>query len=365
MKLHIVCAVLMYQTLCSVASAQSNVAIYGIVDVAVEHVGAVGNGGASVTRMPGLTGSTPSRLGFRGREDLGNGLAASFTLEMGFGPDTGTFNQGGRGFGRQSWVGLEAPWGTISMGRQYTMIGTATSAADFMGPAMHSIASLDAYYPNSRADNSIAYRGTFGGFTVGALYSLGRDAVNASPSPAGTNCPGESAAEKEACRAWSAVLRYDAASWGVAVGSDVLRGGPGALGGLTSSMSDKRMAASGYVNLDGLKLGVALIRRDNGASPASPRNDIWMLSASYSATPSLTVDAQYLRLNQKGSPNDAGLMILRGMYSLSKRSAVYASVARVNNKGAANFSVSSGQAGSNPRPGVDQNGLAIGVVHRF
>ena len=61
------------------AQAQS-VTIYGIADVAVERLSNVGSGGGSLYRMPGLSGSIPSRLGFRGSEDLGDGLKAIFTL---------------------------------------------------------------------------------------------------------------------------------------------------------------------------------------------------------------------------------------------------------------------------------------------
>jgi hypothetical protein len=53
------------------AHAQSSVQIYGIMDTAVETMNNVGANKSSLTRMPNLTGSVPSRLGFRGREDLG------------------------------------------------------------------------------------------------------------------------------------------------------------------------------------------------------------------------------------------------------------------------------------------------------
>src|SRR5258705_13730627 len=89
---------------CSLAHAQ-NITIYGTLDVGVEHITNVGTGGA-LTRMPSNTGTVPSKLGFRGKEDLGDGLAAVFTLEMGILPDQGSFGQGGRAFGRQAFVGL-------------------------------------------------------------------------------------------------------------------------------------------------------------------------------------------------------------------------------------------------------------------
>ena len=92
------------------AQAQSSVTLYGTVDAAVEHLSNAPTGG--ITRMPGLTGgSAPSRLGFRGSEDLGGGLRAIFTLEQGISVDNGTLNQGGRAFGRQAFVGISAPWG--------------------------------------------------------------------------------------------------------------------------------------------------------------------------------------------------------------------------------------------------------------
>ena len=95
------------------AQTGSSVTLYGHLDTGIEHLTNV-QGGGSLTRMPGLTGTAPSRWGLRGSEDLGGGLSAVFALESGFGPDAGTFNQGGRGFGRQAWVGLSGGWGSVS-----------------------------------------------------------------------------------------------------------------------------------------------------------------------------------------------------------------------------------------------------------
>ena len=88
------------------AAAAQSVTVYGIVDLAVERVNAVAPSGRAIHRMPSLTGSVPSRLGFRGSEDLGGGVKAVFALEQGLGADTGGVAQGGRAFGRQAFVGL-------------------------------------------------------------------------------------------------------------------------------------------------------------------------------------------------------------------------------------------------------------------
>ena len=89
------------------AQAQS-VNLYGVLDAGIESVSNVEPAGGRITRMPSNTGILPSRVGMRGKEDLGAGLSAIYTLEMGFAPDTGASGQGGRLFGRQSFVGLRA-----------------------------------------------------------------------------------------------------------------------------------------------------------------------------------------------------------------------------------------------------------------
>ena len=240
--------------------------LYGLVDVAVEHVTNVGASGSGLNRMASATGSLPSRIGIRGSEDLGDGLSAVFVLEQGFAPNTGALNQGVAFFGRQSLVGVVAPWGALTLGRQYTMLYWSILDADILGTNIYGSGSLDAYIPNARADNAIAYRGTFSGLTVGATFSLGRDSINAG-SPAGTNCPGESSDAKE-CREWSALAKYDSPAWGAALAVDEIRGGPGAFANLTSSaQKDTRVSVNGYVNLADFRLAAGLVRRDNGASP--------------------------------------------------------------------------------------------------
>lgn len=72
---HVALACALLATACGAAQAQTNVTIYGVLDAGVEHLSNVGGNG-SLTRMPGLGVSVPSRLGFRGTEDLGGGLKA-------------------------------------------------------------------------------------------------------------------------------------------------------------------------------------------------------------------------------------------------------------------------------------------------
>lgn len=106
--------------------------------------------------MPSVTVSFPSRLGFKGTEDLGRDLKAIFVLETGFSPNTSLQGQG-RLFGRQVYVGLKNTYGTLMFGRQVNMTYPSILKADVMGPNIHGIGSLDGYLPNFRSDNAIAF----------------------------------------------------------------------------------------------------------------------------------------------------------------------------------------------------------------
>ena len=104
-------------TFAGVASAQSSVTIYGIVDASIVSMdnGATTNG--RTTRMDSGRDSA-SRIGFKGVEDLGNGLKATFLLESGFAADTGALASANSLFNRLSYVGLESnSWGGLRLGR--------------------------------------------------------------------------------------------------------------------------------------------------------------------------------------------------------------------------------------------------------
>lgn len=101
--------------LSSAAYAQSNVTVYGIMDLGYSFRDADGEGNRNAIDS-GI--SSGSRLGFRGTEDLGNGLKANFVLEQGIRADTGESDQSGRTFGRASWVGVSGAFGEVRAGRQ-------------------------------------------------------------------------------------------------------------------------------------------------------------------------------------------------------------------------------------------------------
>jgi predicted porin len=95
------------------ASAQSSVTVYGKVDM--------GLGKTIASEDKQVRDAAGSRLGFRGVEDLGGGLAAVFGFEHRFNPDTGTDATGGSTFWNgYSNVGLRGGFGAVTLGRHYT-----------------------------------------------------------------------------------------------------------------------------------------------------------------------------------------------------------------------------------------------------
>ena len=155
--------------------AQSGLTIYGVADagLVLERGGPAGS-----TQNVSSGVASGSRLGFKGKEDLGGGMTAAFVLENGYTIDTGAAGQGGLLFGRQAYVclsGKEA--GAVSLGRQYSPYYKATR--DVADPFVIGLAgnAQNIFAPNSRIDNSIEYSTPrWAGFSADLVYGFGETA---------------------------------------------------------------------------------------------------------------------------------------------------------------------------------------------
>jgi len=360
------------------AFAQSSVTLYGIVDTGVEYVTHASATGGSMVRMPSITGELPSRWGVRGTEDLGEGLSAVFQVESGFNLRGGDLGQGGRLFGRQAWVGLQGPWGKLSFGRQYSMIFLSLIDTDIVGPDIYGMGSLDAYIPNARSDNSVAYIGTFHGWTVGALYSFGRDSTGTGNSPGQGTCAGQVAGQFTQCRQWSAMIKYDASAFGTAVAYDEQRGGAGAAANFFDGVApfpftnpgdkDVRIQASGYGKIGPVKVSAGWLGRSvETVSPSVPdvRSNLFFVGASYQVTPATLLDGETFRIINRDQDARATMTTLRGTYSLSKATAVYLQGSYLWNSAKARYSPTSGGGGTTPAAGIGQLAVMAGIRHMF
>lgn len=158
----------------STAHAQSSVSLYGILSTGIAWTSNVG-GHAAVQMIPGTMQN--NRWGLRGVEDLGGGLSALFVLENGFDSTNGKFQQGGRMFGRQAYVGLGSnSWGTVTLGRQYDIpfdyLDRFEAPVAALGFATH-IGDNDNLFGSYRYNNSIKYQSpTVNGLRGSVMYAM-------------------------------------------------------------------------------------------------------------------------------------------------------------------------------------------------
>ncbi|WP_317203309.1 porin [Janthinobacterium sp.] len=167
----------------SLAAAQSNVTLYGIVDLGVLSQSHAAPGAATTSIASG--GISPSIWGLRGTEDLGNGLKANFNLEGHIAADTGAAI--GPLLRRQSNVGLSsAGMGTLTLGNQYSPAILAFAATDPRG-LRENFSGLYSWAYNSGAltagnngnndvgvflQNAISYSNTMGAVGLAGAYSV-------------------------------------------------------------------------------------------------------------------------------------------------------------------------------------------------
>ncbi|CAM3589055.1 porin [Polaromonas hydrogenivorans] len=167
------------------AMAQSSVTLYGIADASF---GVVKNGTVTQTKIDSGLLNT-SRFGFKGTEDLGGGLKASFLLEQGFNVDNGASledSQDGQTklnqmFSRNAYVGLSGGFGEVRLGKVWSafdeMKGASNAAWDsglspnsgvFYGGA------IGGYTYNPR-NSAIYFTPNVSGFSGAASYSMGEN----------------------------------------------------------------------------------------------------------------------------------------------------------------------------------------------
>jgi predicted porin len=341
----------------AVAADGAAVSVYGLVDVAL--VRETGGSGGDVTKLTSGVGAG-SRLGFKGREELGNGLAAIFLLESGFQADTGAMGQSGLLFGRQAYVGLQGGFGTLTAGRQYTPqyltvvmadpfgSGYAGDTKNLMSPTGNSA---------SRMDNALKYVSPVaGGVSAELVYGAGEVAGTAS-----------------AGRQFGGALDYTAGPLRVRLGyhnrnndTAAVKGTANAKNTVLAAVYDfgivKAHAAYGFDK----GLNSSLLR--NTANPygrpgvpvaSSDSRDV-LLGATIPSGPH-TFMVSWIHKDDRGAlDQDATQYALGYRYALSRRTELYGAVAHIVNRHGAGYTVGSAIEGGSGNGAVD-----LGIRHAF
>lgn len=349
------------------AHAQSNVTISGNVDVGVR----VDQGNKS---QPTVTTNSllPSRITFSSLEDLGGGLQAQALLETGFRIDDGSgaanppgVATGGLSFGRFAGVALGSErTGYVSAGRQYTplFVMAASGVADVFGGAALGgsvlVSSLTV-----RASNSIAYTYGYGPRTL----------LRGSPATgfgfAAMYAPGEAANGSSAGNQWGFNASWGNGTWWAGYGMHEVRGNSAAINPSAAESASPRLKqetlAAAY-SVGNLKLNTGFNRGRNGLNTGAGVNRTgWYVGASYSLTPSQELKAFYGRVNDRRTANaDFNTWQFAYIYSLSKRTQLYALAGVVDNS-ATSSTVLSAPTAYAITPGTTARSMALGILHRF
>jgi predicted porin len=340
-----------------VASAQSSVTLFGIVDATL----AFGRGTTGDRTQLTNSGYNSSRLGFRGTEDLGGGMSASFWLEAGLNNDDGrgaatnTNNQasggavagigGGQGltFNRRSTVSLAGGFGELRFGRDYSPQFWNLTVFDPFGTngvgTTQTLNSIVTGVTSVRASNTLGYflPGNLGGFYGQAQYYLGENLET------------------------GAATEDDGEGYGFRIGY--------ASGPFNVALSlSKTKYASGDVKQNNLggqwDFGVAkLMGHISRDEAGAVDGDGWLIGGL------IPVGAGEIRLSYSQYEVDLGAgadpktrkIALGYVHNLSKRTALYTTYARVRNSNGAASALNGSTTGVNE----SSSGLDIGIRHSF
>ncbi|PCE24253.1 porin [Burkholderia ubonensis] len=159
------------------AHAQSTLTLYGALDAGVQYL-THADGHRAAWQLQNY-GIVPSQIGLKGREDLGGGWLALFKLEQGINVNDGTSTAPGYAFFRGAYLGVAGPAGTVTLGRQFSVLFDKTLFYDPLWYASYSGQGVLMPMSANFIDHSVKYQSpTFGGFDVEALAATAGVAGN-------------------------------------------------------------------------------------------------------------------------------------------------------------------------------------------
>lgn len=390
----------------------SGVTIYGSASVSVDYVKGLSNttdplttNGTSDRESRARVSSNNSYMGFKGTEDLGNGLAAIWQLEYAIdftrqntnnvaASDT-VYSGGSTGVlsARNSFVGLSSKsWGAVTLGVQESPLKTSTGKLDYFKDTLADYRGIFTTNAGSqRPENSILYSSPkFSGVDVKAM--------TATPNRAGNG-------NATNPRLYSMSVTYDNGPLFL-VGAYENTKQLTAYAAPTSSVVTQKTSrlGAGYKFGDftvGLGYEHQKASGNSGASTFSEKRNAWNLGASYAVTKADVIKLQYTKVGDcsgtfgktisgvaaggafcsgtvvggsttvgaaRNSSSGAKQWSLGLDHNMSKRTKLYALYTRVSNDTNAAYSLGGGATGITPvnsEADGNANGFALGMVHSF
>ncbi len=321
------------------AFAQSNVTIYGIMDVGV--YGFSGNDESSTGVQS--NGLSTSRIGFKGEEALGNGLKAIFNLESGIDPDT----KANWGSNRQANVGLTGNFGTVLLGIQPSLSDNwHGGVSEPMGniSSRNILPGVVGGFSNEKADAAAYYSPVFSGLQFGVLYGTKTDTDTDTTSRDYYYQLGAKYANGPFAAALTYARRNEA--------------------NFDDASQDWTVGAT--FDFKVVKLYAAYeLSQDVGAT-RSDDNAVYTLGARVPVTKAGTFTASYSQADNDVKDTDTSAWQLGYEHALSKRTTAYAAYMRLDNDDAG-VAVPRSRYGSFSGNSADEsyNGFTVGIRHLF
>ena len=406
--------------LSTAAFAQTNVTIYGVADVSGQGY-TLSQSKAPTTGAEGSVfglQSNSSLLGFKGTEDLGNGMKALFQAETTLYLTGGGAVQENNGslFGtsggsmRDSFLGMSSKYGTLKAGYNSTPLRNSLTSFDVI-PGATGSTQIDAFmttmrfgsgangtagtgalqYAGAVRATSIAYAmPTLYGFDASIAYTGSRNNGTTNQTTTSGNCADFSACTQQANSVWGFNLgwtgygvnvqgafqqaNYNLANPGAYYSGSTLVAaatGVNTLGNYTNYL-----VGASYTGIPGLKVSGVYARNTLGTNGDSQlgtgankiSNNQFMAGASYRMgnwEPRVKAiwmsDADGSQVQQMG----ARLWTVNLGYYLSKRTQVYGLVANLNNSANQNYSLAQQQNNMKPTGGENEFTYGMGIRTTF
>jgi len=322
-------------------AATSNVDVYGKLHVALSFYDDSNYSDMQVS-------SNASRIGFKGTEDLGGGLAAIWQIESGINLD----EQNGTFASRNSFVGLKGGFGTALIGNHDTPLKLVGRAVDLFPDTVADSRNVVGGGSDTRADNVVAYISpNWTGFSFAAAYSTD---VNSAGTTAGD------VADRSAYN-----LNVTYANGPVFVGFGY---GDGDYHEANYLGAQYRLAA-GFTFGDFKLVGQYDRLEDDSATLGMPGDyDAFMVGGSFTMG-AMVFKASWMQGEYDAASSRDPEQLTVGMdYNLSKRTSVYALYADGQNVSFGAGGGTSDQVGGYPSSlvtDVDNQVISLGVAHSF
>jgi predicted porin len=398
--------------------AQSTVTIYGQADAAYTSVKSGAN------KLTGLVGAGRGSnfVGFMGSEDLGGGLKANFKLEAGYNLDNGTGaasntnNQitgapqtvsnstaspstavtrvnatstaattsdrfsmaGGQGltFNRWSYVGLSGGFGEVRVGREYTptfqaVLGADTTGANGVQNTLFQtlyLGQANSHATATSASNGVSYESpSFNGLKVKIQQFYGEVMTPVSTANSGTV-----AAKSGDGNSYH--VSYAAGKLSAGFGAQKTKGTNVAAGDGYAQVPGQYEVSTAYAKYD---LGMALVTAgtvkeemtlNNGTTSGLYVNKTNLIGVSVPVSGALKINGTYAKSKYTviGTlTSEASQLGLQALYSLSKRTDLYANYAVTDNSRGSSYGIGNGSGRLVTVSGNKSTAYQAGIRHNF